>query len=374
MPGNYAKDLDLLRVFVVVVDAGSVTSAKLSLMRSHEAHPFRHTALLLSALTFFTLEGAACFSDTEESPPDPRLGREKKVRFASGCSSSVIMPVGGKETLTVQPAQDNGQLPADLAPRSSDPSVIAATPGNDPLTIDMQALKKGQADIELTSAGQRFDWLTFFVEPARAVKFQAERSVLAGGRLGLGVTDVFGACGTADCPLFGRGFIQWSIVPSGALSLLKDDVGIAHFTGGAAGDGEIVGKEPSEGGELLRHPVEIVDPTTITDLSGQLEVVYDSGDDTVKPVPLPSKVAVETAFTIRVDGQRTGKAPIAISRHDIVWTTPAGISLVTQSEPADTVAELFTSGTTAGEFTLTAKVALLGGREQSFVVTVVPAP
>jgi hypothetical protein len=92
MPGNYAKDLDLLRVFVVVADTGSVTSAKLSLMRSHEAHPFRHTALLLSALTFFTLEGAACFSDTEES-------RANRDRFAAS------RPAAGRDltAFTLQP-------------------------------------------------------------------------------------------------------------------------------------------------------------------------------------------------------------------------------------------------------------------------------
>lgn len=344
------------------------------LLRSSKAHPFRRAGLLLSALTFFTLEGAACFSDEPPATTDPRLGREKKVRLVSGCSGSVIMPVGAKDTLTISPAEENTQLPADLTPQSSDPTVIAATPGQAPLTIDMQALKKGRTDIELLSAGQPFDGLTFFVEPAKAVKFRAEPSVLAGGRLGLGVLDTFGACGTEDCPLFGHGFIQWSIVPSGALTLLKDDVGIAHFTGGSAGNGEIVGQEPSEGAELLRHPVEIVDPTTINGLSGQLTVNFSSGDEDPAPVPLPAKVAVETAFTIRIDGQRTGKPAVAISRHDIVWTTPAGISLVTQSEPADTVSELFSSGTTTGDFTLTAKIALLGGREQSFVVTVTPAP
>lgn len=333
----------------------------------------RYTALLLSALTFVTLQSAACFNDTEEptATEDPRLGKEKRVRFVNGCASSVTMPVGAKDTLTVQPAEENGTLPADLTPQSSDPSVISVAPGQDPFTIDMQAKKIGQTDIEVMSMGKRYDWLTFHVEPAKVVKFKAEPSVVAGGHLGVGVTDVFGACGTEDCALFGHGFLQWSVVPSGALTLLEDNLGIAHFTAGIAGTGDIVGKEPSGGAELVHHPVEVVDPTTITGLTGQLQII-PANSDPLAPVALPAKVPVNASFTIRIDGTRLGKPAVAISWHDIAWTVPPEITLVPQNEPADTLTALFIASDKTGNFTLTAKVALLANKEQTFVVTVGP--
>jgi hypothetical protein len=267
-------------------------------------------------------------------------------------------------------------LPSDLTPKSSDPTVIAVTPGSKSDTIDFQALKTGQTDIEVQSAGQRYDWLTFHVEPARGVKFRSEPAVLAGGHFGVGIEEIYGACKSDECLLFGHGFIQWSIEPATALTLLEDNVGIAHFTGAAIGNGQIVGKEPSEGGELVRHPVEIVDPTTIMGLSGQLTVIPPGAvqpEEEPKPVPLPADVPINSGFTIRVDGMRAGKTPVAISRHDIEWTVPPGVGLVAQDEPADTVAELFSSGNMTGDFMLTAKVALLGGMQQTFVVKIVPA-
>lgn len=338
------------------------------------------SSLFLALFTLFTLEGAGCIIDGDNEPApapvDHRLGVNKKVRFVGGgCSGSdsVTMPVGSKDTLTVQAAEESIQLPADLKAQSSDPSVIALAPSTDALTLEMQALKTGQSDIELMSAGQLFDGLTFFVEPAKAVKFSAEPAVVAGGRLGLGVSDVYGACGNEDCPMFGHSFIQWSFTPSMGLVLLKDEQRIAHFTAGsAATSAEIIGKEPSLGGELLRHPLEVVDPATITGLSGQLILPASSSEEEPQTLPFPAKVQAGASFSVRVEGLRQGKSPVAISRHDIVWTVPPGLVLFEQSEPADTVAEMFSAASTPGEFSLKATVALLGGKEQSFSITVLP--
>jgi len=344
-------------------------------MRTQPKHSTRRRKILfLAALCLFGVQGAACFvDDPAPAQEDPRLGREKKVRFTSGCTGSVTMPVGASETMHVASAIENVEVPADLTQKSTDPSVIEIKTV-DNKNFEMKALKKGQTDIEVYSAGARFDWLTFHVEPAKAVQFMAEPSVLAGGRLGLGITDVFGACGTEECPLFGHSFISWSVEPTTAATLLKDELGIAHFTGGMAGMGDIVGDEPSEGGELLRHPIEVVDPATITGLSALLQLPAQGDNEAPAPVPLPAQVNANGSFRIRLNGDRTGKSPVAISRHDIVWTTPPEIILIPQSEPADTVQELFSASETTGTFTLTAKVALLGGMEKSFAVTVVKAP
>lgn len=355
-------------------------------MKTHLPLPHRHTGLFLGLFTLFMLEGAGCIIDNDNTPPptatpDPRVGFNKKVRFVGGgCSGaeSVLMPIGGKDTLELQAADTSIMLPDDLSAQSTDPSVIAVSPGTDPFSIDMQALKTGKTDVELMSAGQRFDWLTFFAEPAKAVNFTAEPAVIEGGRLGLGISDVFGSCGNEDCVMFGHSFIQWSVSPSMGLALLKDELAIAHFTAGMTPENaEIIGKEPSLGGELVRHPIEVVDPATITGLSGQLTVLSNSNNtgnqEEPMPVPFPATVPAGSSFTVRVEGLRTGKSAVAVSRHDVVWSTPAGIDLVPQNEPADTVAELFTAGSTTGSFSIKATVALLGGMEQSFSITIVPA-
>ena len=281
------------------------------------------------------------------------------------------MPVGATETITMQAADENTPLPADLSPKSVDPTIIEiAKPSS--TTFDMHALKKGQSDIEVSSAGARYDVVTFHVEPAKAVKFMSEPAILAGGRTGLAITDIFGACGTDECPLFGHTFVKWSADPASSFVFIEDTKNLAHYTAIATpGKGAIVGTEPSEGGELVRHSVEIVDPATITSLSGTLKNTASTSDGNEStPVALPASIPANALFEVRIVGDRAGKPSVAISRHDIEWTVPAGLSLIPQPEPTDPFAELFTASDMTGSFTLSAKVALLSGKEQQFVVTV----
>ncbi len=341
----------------------------------------RRSNIVLALLTLFALEGAGCVSGCSDGEPpsesvDHRLGVNKKVRFVGGgCSGSdsVIMPIGAKDTLTIEAANENIQLPADLNPQSSDPSVISVTPGTSPLTIDMMAHKAGKTDIELMSSGQRFDYLTFFAEPAKSVVFTAEPAVLAGGLLGLGISDVYGSCGNESCPMFGHSFVQWSTNPGGALSLIQDEQRIARFSGGTMPlNAEIIGKEPSLGGELVRHPIEIVDPTTVTEISGELIIPASSDQEKEQILPFPATVKANSNFYVRVLGTRQGKSSVAISRHDIVWTVPMGLIQLSQIEPADTVAEAFSADATPGDFGLKVSVALLANKEQTFNIKVVP--
>ncbi|MBK9263511.1 MAG: hypothetical protein IPM54_27355 [Polyangiaceae bacterium] len=310
----------------------------------------------------------ACNVDLAPMEPNPRLGREKRVFFSSGCASSITMPVGATDTITVDPAQENGTLPTDLEPKTSDASIIAiANPSS--TTFDMRALKNGQSNIEVWSAGARYDWLTFHVEPARAVKVESEPAILAGGRTGLAVTEVYGACKTDECLLFGHSFMKWTADPASALTFIEDTKNLAHYTASATpGTGAIVGTEPSEGGELVRHTVEIVDPATITGITGTIK---DTSNEDAKPVSFPGSIPINEWFEVRIVGERSGKIPVAIARHDIEWAVPAGLGQVPQSEPADPFVSIFAAPGTTGSFTLTAKVALLGGMEQSFVVNVV---
>jgi hypothetical protein len=345
-------------------------------MTKKNRSPLRRTLLVLGALGLFAPQLTACFVDIDPItvPENPRLGKNKKVVFASGCSSSLVMAVGATDTITVSSANENTTLPADLTAKSSDPAVISLTEtGKDPLTFDMKALKKGQSDIEVDSAGALFDSITFSAEPAKKVNFQSETAVIAGGRLGLGVTEIFGACGDESCALFGHTFMVWSAEPAPSFTFLKDESNLAYFTAGAmAGTGAVVGKEPSEGGELVRQSIEIVDPATITGVQGSAKVQKGEEREQVA-VPCPAKVPQGATFYVKLEGVRAGKTPVAISRHDIVWTVPPELTLVTQIEPADPIVDTFIapSGVT-GDFTLTAKIAILGGKEQAFVVTITP--
>jgi len=343
-------------------------------MQKRNRSSLRRAFLVLGAFGLFAPQITACFGDIDvgTQPPNPRLGKNGKVIFASGCSSSLNMAVGSTDTITVEAPDDKTTLPADLAAKSGDPSVLTVTEtGKEPLTFEMKALKKGQSDIEVDSAGALFDSITFTTEPVKVVTFQSETAVLAGGRVGLAVGELFGACGTEKCPLFGHNFMVWSAEPATSFSFLEDDSNLGYFTAGATpGKGDIVGKEPSEGGDLLRQTIEIVDPATIMSLNGSV-TVQQNDDSQQVTVPFPAKVPQSGSFSVKVEGIRAGKTPVAISRHDIVWTLPQEIMLVSQIEPADPIPDTFTvSSTATGDVKMTAKVALLGGKEQAFVVTI----
>lgn len=340
-------------------------------MRTSNRSPYRRSVLFLGTMLMFAAPTVACMTDPVASQPDPRLGRDKRILFSSGCMTSVTMPVGATDTITMQAAQDGATLPADLVPKSADPTIIEVL-NPSATTFDMHALKKGQTDIEVLSAGAHFDALTFHAEPAKAVVFSSEPAIIAGGRTGLAITDVFGACGTDKCPLFGHTFVKWSAEPAAAFTFLEDTKNLAHYQASITpGQGALVGTEPSEGGELLRQTIEIVDPAMITGLTGTLKNTASTGDGKESPqVPLPTSVPANAFFEVRIRGERSGKPSVAISRFDVEWTVPPGIGQVPVTEPSDPFAAVFSASDMTGDFTITAKVGLLAAKEQQFVVTV----
>ncbi|HRI69821.1 MAG TPA: hypothetical protein PK156_36580, partial [Polyangium sp.] len=335
----------------------------------------RRGFLFLATLLMFGAPSLACNIDLGdwnlESTPSPRLGTMKKVIFSSGCSTSLNMAVGSSDTMTITEADSKVPLPSNLEPKSSDPTVIEI---QNPMgvTFDVHALKAGTTDLQVWTGETLFDSLTFQAEPVKAVKFSSEPAVLAGGRTWVVVTDMFGACGKEDCPLFGHGFMQWSVEPATSFTFLEDQLNIGHYRAGTTpGMADLVGHEPSEGGELVRHQLEIVDPATITGISGTLkESKLENDKDDPPVVDLPAKVRPNNSFEVRVFGARTGKNKVAISRHDIEWTLPTGMSAGVVVEPSDIYGSVFTTTDKTGDFTLTAKIGPLGGQQQQFVVTV----
>jgi len=277
------------------------------------------------------------------------------------------MPVGATDTITMQSPEENGMLPLDLVPTSVDPTVIEVLQPS-ATTFDMHALKKGQTDILVSSAGARFDSITFHVEPAKSVTTMSEGLILAGGRTGIAIENIFGSCGAPECEMFGHTFMKWSADPATSFTFLEDTKNLAHYRASTTpGKGALVGNEPSEGGELVRHEVEIVDPATITGLLGSVEfTVNGNGTESALPATIP---VGSGSLGVRIFGERAGTSAVPISRHDIEWTVPSGFVQIPQGEPADPFVEIFATNDTPGSYTLTAKVALLAGKEQSFVVT-----
>lgn len=345
-------------------------------MRNERRSSIRRGLLFLGALLMFGAPSLACdidLGDWNTQPAnDPRTGNNKRVIFSSGCTSSVTMPIGARDTITVSPVTDGAVLPEDLTPKSSDPTVIAIeNPAS--TTFEIHALKAGQTDLEVWSGGTRYDWLTFHATPATRVSFVSERSVLAGGQTWVGLTDVFGQCGTEECVLFGHGFMQWSAEPATSFAFLSEDktTNIAHYRAEMTpSSAALIGKEPSAGNELVRHTIEIVDPTTITAVDGTLKESKVGEEEDPPTVSFPASVRPSNTFEVRVFGTRAGKDKVAISRPDIEWTVPAEIQVAPIFEPSDIYSTQFTTTNATGMFTLNAKIPLLAGKQQAFVVTV----
>ncbi len=348
----------------------------LNMRNERRSSSSRRGFLFLGALLMFGAPALACTPDFDLDfgdwgTNDPRTGNDKRVIFSSGCASSVTMPIGARETITVTAATDGPVLPKDLTPKSSDATVIEIENPSG-TTFEIRALKEGQTDLEVWNGGTRYDWLTFHATPATQVNFVSESSVLAGGQTWVVLTDVFGQCGKEQCTLFGHGFMQWSAEPAAAFaSAAADHTGnIAHYRAETTpGMAALVGKEPSAGVELVRQTIEVVDPTTITAVDGFLKEATIGDEPELPEVSFPATVRPSNAFSVRVFGTRAGKSKVAIARPDIEWTVPAGIEQTPIVEPSDIYATQFSS-TNAGAFTLTAKIPLLGGKQQAFVVTV----
>lgn len=301
---------------------------------------------------------------------DPRTGNNKKVIFSSGCASSVTMPIGARDTITVAAVADGEVLPKDLEPKSSDATVIAIENPSG-TTFDIHALKAGQTDLEVWDGGTRYDWLTFHATPATKVNFISESAVLAGGRTWVGLTDVFGQCGAEECTLFGHDFMKWSADPATSFEFLSEQTNIAHYRAAATpGMAALVGNEPSAGAELVRQTIEVVDPTTIVTVDGTLKESKMGEEPEPVVVSFPATVRRSNTFEVRLLGTRAGKSNVAISRHDIEWTVPAELQAVPLIEPADIYSTQFSTTEKTGSFTLTAKIPLLAGKQQAFVVTV----
>ncbi|MSP24616.1 MAG: hypothetical protein EXR75_05515 [Myxococcales bacterium] len=316
------------------------------------------TTLALIAIT-------ACAAE----PVDTRIGEQGRVRFAGGgCTGTTTMAVGSREILTLEPL-DADALPAGLEIRATEPSVIAAS-AVWPDKVLLQAHAPGTSKVELFTALGVFDALAFSAEPATGVVFDAESRVLEGGSLGVVVNEVYGSCGTSDCPLFGHSFLKWQSEPPTGLVLLNDDRGMATFRADSVGTLSLEAREPGKNARLIAHAVDVVSAAGFAGLSAELTTIPFEENEVAKTVALPGKVGRGAVFCVRISAAMDDGQAVNISRLDVRWRVDGDavvpLPMDHANEPLGTV---FLATSSAGTAVLTAAVDLLG-RSKSFELTV----
>jgi hypothetical protein len=274
----------------------------------------RRIAFLAASVFFLT---GACSSGPEPSD-DPRVGELGQLRFSSGCNSSTTMALGSKATVKLEPRE--GTLRGGLGVSSSDPGTISAEMGDATDEIDLRASSVGDARIAVNSGGEIYDAITFDVDVATAANYETVPRVFANGAVDVVVTDVFGACGTDECLLFGHSFLEWRSEPAIALPFVRDDLGTARFTAMSLDSVDVFAREPSTGRDLVAATVEIVSTDGVDGFRATLQTIPLEEGEESRSFDLPGgEVQHGEAFCVRIDALRGSEPSVPISRHDVTW-------------------------------------------------------
>jgi hypothetical protein len=323
----------------------------------------RRTLLVLATVG---ATAAACTS-APDIAHDPRVGERGQLRFnGGGCSGSTTMAIGSRETLTLEAVE--GSLPSELSARASDPDVIAAEMNEGTNEVTLRAQAAGQSRIEILANDSPYDALTFRAEAAFAAESLAQPRVLAGGSFDVAVTEVFGGCGTTECPLFGHSFLAWSTDPADALTLVVDDLGTATFIATQPQNVEVRAHEPALGNRIVSTSVSIEPLDDVTALAAHVVTIpLDDGEETIT-VQLPGSIPVGTAFWLRLEALRGELPRVGVSRRDVDWQVD-GAKAVATDQASALSGDLFVAEQ-AGTVTFSANVELVG-LEQSFELEIV---
>lgn len=301
---------------------------------------------------------------------DPRLGEKGRVRFTGGgCNDSTTLAIGSKQTLTVEPDQDDGTLPADLKAVSTEPEVIHVADGTKPNEVILTARQEGSSRIELYSGDSLYDWLRFHAEAAAVAEFEAPSLVFAGGTCHVKVTDVFGPCGTTECKLIGEDFLTWTMDPEAAMTFRSDGGRVALFDAREPGKVRIRATDPAKDTVLIDHTVTVVPVHDAGTLDGSISVMLPSEDQLLAPQPAPVSLPVGSLFQIKVWAPDAQGLNVPISTSDATWSLEGDEGVVApwvEGQPAD--GPIY-EALKPGDATVVAKLDLLG-QEASFDITV----
>ena len=307
----------------------------------------------------------------EEAKTDARVGELGKVKFTGGggCNSSTVLAVGSKASLGLEAAEGAGAVPTGLTAAASG-TVLKAAMDKAGKRVEIQATAAGSGKVELLQGGAVYDRLGFSAEQATKVQLAIGASrALVGGVHVVKLGEVYGPCGTSECPLIGGGFLSWTATPAAGATLVSDvERTVAFRAGVTPGLVTLKGALPGGGAALAEQQVTLLDPKDIATVGYEAVVGLPKkpGETEQKvqdPAPAPLSLPVGSLLMIRLAGKTSGGDHVPIWGGDISWTTTAGSAALAlypldgQDPPPEGP---IWQTRAAGKATLEGKVGLLG--------------
>jgi hypothetical protein len=317
----------------------------------------RKTLASIGCFAIFIVVVHAC-TRMDDDDVDSREGELGRVTFSGGgCTSSTTMAVGSTVELDVQPVEGE-TIPSDMEVRSSEPDVIDASRGEYIEQVVLEALEQGEANVELVSGGEVWDWLGFDAEPAATVVHEAADAVYAGDVLFLYIQEVYGECGE-KCDLIGGEFMDWTTSPTDSLVLEDEVYRTSVFRAGTPGEAMVTGDEPSAGALLVSHPVTVLDPATAGDLDARVTLMLPDDElveDEVPPIEVPAGTMIQIEFFAP-----SGGIDVPVSRYEVevAVTGDSGVVGEYLLEPLDSPEGPVFNTMAAGSVSLEAYSALI---------------
>jgi hypothetical protein len=327
------------------------------------------------ALAVGLMQGA-CADEPESATDDPRVGELGRVRFnGGGCTSSTTMALGSRVTLQFEPIAAV-RLPPELELSMSEPAVISGRLSDGQERVELTATAAGESRLSLLLAptGELFETLQFAAEPATAVRYQSVPRVFVGGRADVVITDVYGGCGSDDCPLIGHSFMSWRSEPSSALALRSDDEGTATFIANAPGASQVFAYEPSADARLVALDIEAVPVDGAGVLTPSARTLPIREGEQARELDFSGgsfHVLAGEAFCIRLDAAHEEGASVPLSRHDVSWSAAGGVRAVAMEHAGEPLGTLFVAGSELATAELSARVPLL---DATIAIQILVAP
>ena len=301
---------------------------------------------------------------------DARVGELGKVKFTGGggCNSSTTLAVGSQASLGLEAADGSGAVPSGLKASASGGALTAAmdTAGK---RVLLQAKSAGSATVELSQGGAVYDRLGFSAEQATKVQLAIGGSrAVAGGSHVVKLGEVYGACGTSQCPLIGGGFLSWTSAPAGEATLVSDMERTVTFSvGKTTGSVTLMGALPGGGATLAQQKVLLIEPKQVATVSHEAVVALPKASDGKEqkvqdPAPIPLSLPVGSLLMFRLAGKTAAADHVPIWGRDITWIITSGqasLALYPLDGQAPAPEGPIFKTTAAGKATLEGKVGLL---------------
>ncbi len=307
----------------------------------------------------------------EEEQASARVGELGKVKFTGGggCNSSTTLAVGSKASLGLEAADGAGAVPTGLTASATGAALTAAM-DKAGKRVEISAKTAGAGKVELLQGGAVYDRLGFSAEQATKVQLALGASkALVGGIHVVKLGEVYGACGTSDCPLIGGGFLSWTATPAAGATLVSDEERTVTFRAGKTkGTVTVKGALPAGGAAMAEQKVELLEAKQIATVGHEALVALpkkagETESKILDPAPLPLDLPVGSLLMFRLAGKTAAGDKVPIWGGDITWTITSGAASLAlypldgRDPPPE--GPIFQTKA-AGKATLEGKIALLG--------------